>query len=87
MRGAPSLIVVLREVNLEAPRKRRKVEADVKISEADWEWFEKDVNEFDLQHAQGKGKFTFDFVEGPLVNALRTGDWYVAVELCLVSFS
>jgi len=87
VRGAPSLIVVLREVNLEAPRKRRKVEADVKISEADWEWFEKDVNEFDLQHAQGKGKFTFDFVEGPLVNALRTGDWYVAVELCLVSFS
>ncbi|KAG1748578.1 midasin [Suillus lakei] len=58
----------------DAPRKRRKVEAEMKVSEADWERFEKDVDEFDLQHAQGKGKFTFDFVEGPLVKALRAGD-------------
>jgi midasin (ATPase involved in ribosome maturation) len=26
---------------------------------------------------QGKGKFAFGFVEGPLVKALRSGDWYV----------
>lgn len=58
----------------------------MKVSEADWERFEKDVDEFDLQHAQGKGKFTFDFVEGPLVKALRAGDWYVAVKLHTVTF-
>lgn len=55
----------------------------MKISEADWERFEKDVDEFDMQHAQGNSKFTFDFVEGPLVKALRAGDWYVVFELCV----
>ncbi|KAG2364226.1 hypothetical protein BDR07DRAFT_1608254 [Suillus spraguei] len=69
----------------DAPRKRRKVEAEMKVSEVDWERFEKDVDEFDLQHAQGKGKFTFDFVEGPLVKALRTGDWILLDEINLAS--
>jgi midasin len=76
-KNAPFLTAIFRETNVDVPRKRRKVEAELKISEADWERFEKDVDEFDLQHAQGKGKFTFDFVEGPLVRALRAGDWYV----------
>ena len=35
----------------------------------------KDVEDFDIQHVQGKGKFTFAFVEGPLIKALRNGDW------------
>ncbi|KAG1742325.1 P-loop containing nucleoside triphosphate hydrolase protein [Suillus paluster] len=69
----------------DAPRKRRKVEAELRVSEADWERFEKDVEEFDLQHAQGKGKFTFDFVEGPLVKALRAGDWILLDEINLAS--
>jgi midasin len=79
------LIPLLRENDPDAPRKRRKVEAEMKVSGADWERFPKDVDEFDLQHAQGKGKFTFDFVEGLLVKALRAGDWYVAVELHTVT--
>ncbi|KAG1882661.1 hypothetical protein F4604DRAFT_1986326 [Suillus subluteus] len=69
----------------DAPRKRRKLEAEMKVSEADWERFEKDVDEFDLQHAQGKGKFTFDFMEGPLVKALRAGDWILLDEINLAS--
>ncbi|KAG1843016.1 P-loop containing nucleoside triphosphate hydrolase protein [Suillus subalutaceus] len=69
----------------DAPRKRRKLEAEMKVSESDWERFEKDVDEFDLQHAQGKGKFTFDFVEGPLVKALRAGDWILLDEINLAS--
>lgn len=43
----------------------------------EWARFERDIDEFDIQHAQGQGKFAFDFVEGPLVKALRSGDWCV----------
>ncbi|XP_006462604.1 hypothetical protein AGABI2DRAFT_186491 [Agaricus bisporus var. bisporus H97] len=57
----------------EAPRKRRKFNAVESI--AVWDAFLKDVDEFDIQHVQGKGKFAFGFVEGPLVKALRSGDW------------
>jgi len=45
-------------------------------SGADWDEFEQELRTFDIQHIQGKGKFAFAFVEGPLVNALRSGDWY-----------
>ena len=49
------------------------------MSEADWDEFEQELRAFDIQHVQGKGKFAFAFVEGPLVKALRSGDWYVLV--------
>jgi len=61
---------------VETPRKRRKVdESGLSVSEASWAEFVRDVEEFEVQHVQGKGKFAFGFVEGPLVKALRTGDW------------
>ena len=67
-----------RNVAAENPRKRRKVEeGGLRISEADWAFFVRDVQEFEVQHVQGKGKFAFGFVEGPLVKALRSGDWLV----------
>lgn len=63
----------------DTPRKRRKVDlAELNVSEASWNTFERDVGEFEVQHVQGKGKFAFGFVEGPLVKALRTGDWCVS---------
>jgi hypothetical protein len=62
----------------ETPRKRRRLETSLNISAANWNAFEQDVDDFNIQHAQGKGKFAFGFVEGPLVKALRSGDWYVA---------
>lgn len=52
-------------------------EVNETVSEADWDEFEQELRTFDIQHVQGKGKFAFTFVEGPLVKALRSGDWYV----------
>jgi hypothetical protein len=75
-----SLIKVYREdpsANADTPRKRRKVEHALNVSEASWVAFERDVGEFEVQHVQAQGKFAFGFVEGPLVKALRSGDWYV----------
>ena len=40
-----------------------------------WDVFEQSVKTFEVQHVQGKSKFAFAFVEGPLVKALRNGDW------------
>ena len=58
------------------PRKRRKVEGSgLNVSMEGWEAFERDVQTFEVQHVQGKSKFAFAFVEGPLVKALRNGDW------------
>ncbi|CDO69902.1 hypothetical protein BN946_scf184884.g61 [Trametes cinnabarina] len=68
------------------PRKRRKVEsAGLKISMDAWDAFERDVQAFEVQHVQGKSKFAFAFVEGPLVKALRNGDWILLDELNLAT--
>ncbi|KAG6329770.1 hypothetical protein ID866_9320, partial [Astraeus odoratus] len=70
----------------DGPRKRRKVDGiSLQESQSAWERFERDVDEFDMQHAQGQGKFAFDFVEGPLVKALRSGDWVLLDEINLAS--
>ena len=62
----------------QGPRKRQRVDEAIEgVSEADWDEFEQELRAFDVQHIQGKGKFAFAFVEGPLVKALRLGDWYV----------
>ena len=67
-----------RQLDDEAPRKRRKTEpSESKSSEEAWSAFLADVENFEVQHVHGKGKFAFGFVEGPLVKALRSGDWYV----------
>ncbi|KAJ7132921.1 midasin nuclear AAA ATPase [Mycena filopes] len=68
--------------NGETPRKRRKV-ANVSVDE--WDAFERDVGEFEVQHVRAKGKFAFGFVEGPLVKALRSGDWVLLDEINLAS--
>lgn len=57
----------------DAPRKRRKVDSTGSI--ASWDAFLKGVDEFEVQHVHGKGKFAFGFVEGPLVKAIRSGSW------------
>lgn len=64
----------------QGPRKRKRVEeANENVSEADWDEFEQELRIFDIQHVQGKGKFAFAFVEGLLVKALRSGDWYAFI--------
>ncbi|KAF8843352.1 P-loop containing nucleoside triphosphate hydrolase protein [Paxillus ammoniavirescens] len=73
-------------VEVEGPRKRRKLnQLSLQQSEEAWDKFQRDVDEFDMQHAQGQGKFAFDFVEGPLVKALRSGDWILLDEINLAS--
>ncbi|KAJ6530392.1 midasin nuclear AAA ATPase [Mycena vulgaris] len=72
-------------VNADTPRKRRKVDHALNVSEANWSAFEQDVSEFEVQHVHAKGKFAFGFVEGPLVNALRSGDWVLLDEINLAS--
>ncbi|KAI0304300.1 P-loop containing nucleoside triphosphate hydrolase protein [Multifurca ochricompacta] len=63
----------------EAPRKRRKTgTAYFQSSERNWSAFEREVLQFEAQYVTKKGKFTFSFMEGPLVKALRSGDWYAA---------
>ncbi|KAF7364926.1 Midasin [Mycena venus] len=71
--------------NGDTPRKRRKVDHALNVSEASWAAFEKDIGEFEVQHVQAKGKFAFGFVEGPLVKALRSGDWVLLDEINLAS--
>ncbi|KAH9480590.1 Midasin [Psilocybe cubensis] len=70
----------------DAPRKRRKTHAyEPKSSEYAWSTFLHDVEEFEVQHVHGKGKFAFGFVEGPLIKALRSGDWVLLDEVNLAS--
>jgi midasin len=65
------------------PRKRRKTEhMESKASQSAWAALLQEVEEFEVQHVHGKGKFAFGFVEGPLVKALRSGDWFVATLFC-----
>ncbi|KAI9508874.1 midasin nuclear AAA ATPase [Russula earlei] len=59
-----------------APRKRRRTEeAHFQESERNWSAFERDVQQFEAQYITKKGQFALGFVEGPLVRALRSGDW------------
>jgi midasin len=63
----------------ETPRKRRRTEeSHLHESERNWLTFEQEVLQFEAQYITKKGKFAFGFVEGPIVRALRSGDWYVA---------
>ncbi|KAJ7600863.1 midasin nuclear AAA ATPase [Mycena floridula] len=68
-----------------SPRKRRKLDGALKASDASWTSFERSVDEFETQHVLGKNKFAFDFVEGSLVKALRSGDWVLLDEVNLAS--
>ncbi|KAK0464246.1 midasin nuclear AAA ATPase [Desarmillaria tabescens] len=74
------------ELDSQTPRKRRKVDSSsLSASEANWNAFESDVVKFEVHHVQGKSKFAFGFVEGPLVKALRNGDWVLLDEVNLAS--
>lgn len=61
------------------PRKRRRTEeSHFHESERSWSAFEQEVLQFEAQYIAKSGKFAFGFVEGPLIRALKSGDWYVA---------
>ncbi|GAA6044164.1 hypothetical protein JCM8097_003730 [Rhodosporidiobolus ruineniae] len=73
----------------QAQRKRRKLDnAKVALAEK-WKDFMTVVGDFEHRHVQsagkGKAKFIFSFVEGPLAQAIRNGDWVLLDEVNLAS--
>ncbi|OCB87744.1 P-loop containing nucleoside triphosphate hydrolase protein [Sanghuangporus baumii] len=69
-----------------APRKRRKLQSEkFKSTVTDWTTFLRDVREFEVQNILDKNKFSFHFVEGPLVKAVRSGSWVLLDEVNLAS--
>ncbi|KZV82948.1 hypothetical protein EXIGLDRAFT_754664 [Exidia glandulosa HHB12029] len=69
----------------DAPRKRRKLNEEAQVSMEEWDAFERQVASFEVQHVLAKGKLAFAFVEGPLLKALRSGDWVLLDEVNLAT--
>ncbi|EJD43593.1 P-loop containing nucleoside triphosphate hydrolase protein [Auricularia subglabra TFB-10046 SS5] len=69
----------------DAPRKRRKLNDDAHVSLEEWDAFEQSVATFEVQHVLGKSKLAFSFVDGPLLRALRSGDWILLDEINLAT--
>ncbi|KAN0063854.1 AAA ATPase midasin [Thecaphora frezii] len=53
--------------------------------DAEWRRFDEKAREFGLQHGSKKRNLVFSFVEGPLVRALRQGDWVLLDEVNLAA--
>ncbi|KAH7103718.1 P-loop containing nucleoside triphosphate hydrolase protein [Auriculariales sp. MPI-PUGE-AT-0066] len=69
----------------ELSSKRRKLNDQPQATLSEWEQFERDVSAFNVQHVLGKSKLAFAFVEGPLLKALRSGDWILLDEINLAT--
>ncbi|KAK9894542.1 P-loop containing nucleoside triphosphate hydrolase protein [Cystobasidium minutum MCA 4210] len=70
----------------EGPRKKRKLHSQNLLSS--WQVFLQDVKHFEdvaTDSATKASKFKFAFVEGPLVRALRNGDWVLLDEINLAT--
>ncbi|KZO97025.1 P-loop containing nucleoside triphosphate hydrolase protein [Calocera viscosa TUFC12733] len=71
------------------PKKRRKVDttpsAGMPSKIASWTDFLAAVAAFEIQHLDSNARFVFAFVEGPLVTALRKGEWILLDEINLAS--
>lgn len=70
-------------------KKRRKLNNKVELAN-DWNLFEKDVLEFQVQFEKNslnstKDSLQFDFIEGSLVRAIKNGDWVLLDEINLAS--
>ena len=68
-----------------SPRKRRKVNSKVTRAGLQWQSLVDEIAEFDLHHVKMKSKLVFSFVEGPLVKALKDGEWLLLDEVNLAS--
>ncbi|POY75159.1 hypothetical protein BMF94_1791 [Rhodotorula taiwanensis] len=74
----------------QAQRKRRKVDGMKAQLAERWKDFMSAVGDFEHSHVlsaggKGKAKFVFSFVEGPLAQAIRNGDWVLLDEVNLAS--
>lgn len=64
-----------------SPRKRRKPNMRAAKAAIQWQALLVEVSEFDLHHVKMNSKLVFSFVEGPLVKAMKSGEWYVKKSL------
>jgi midasin len=67
------------------PRKRRKVVNKAARAAVLWQALLVDIADFDLHHVKMKSKLVFSFVEGPLVKALKNGEWILLDEVNLAT--
>lgn len=82
---------------VQAPRKKRRTDkgtaegspsedADAEAAlDAAWTSLEARARDFEIQHGSKKCNFVFSFIEGPLVKALRRGDWVLLDEVNLAA--
>ena len=62
-----------------APRKRRKLQDNEKrASQDEWSSLKENARLFGVQHVLNNGKFAFQYLEGPVVKAIREGSWYIS---------
>lgn len=73
------------EVQATDPRKRRKVVNKAARAAVLWQALLVDIADFDLHHVKMKSKLVFSFVEGPLVKALKNGEWILLDEVNLAT--
>ncbi|EZF28103.1 hypothetical protein H101_08215, partial [Trichophyton interdigitale H6] len=70
----------------EQPTKKRKLDSPKYSSLlAKWSSFTSDFREFEARVLQGDAKFSFAFVQGKIVKALRNGEWVLLDEINLAS--
>ncbi|EZF71748.1 hypothetical protein H105_06009 [Trichophyton soudanense CBS 452.61] len=70
----------------EQPAKKRKLDSPKYSSLlAKWSSFTSDFREFEARVLQGDAKFSFAFVQGKIVKALRNGEWVLLDEINLAS--
>ncbi|WVW78385.1 hypothetical protein I302_100339 [Kwoniella bestiolae CBS 10118] len=67
-----------------APPKRRKITKATKVA-VQWQSLLVDISDFDLHHVKMNSKLVFSFVEGPLVKAMKSGEWILLDEVNLAS--
>ncbi|PLB47863.1 AAA ATPase [Aspergillus steynii IBT 23096] len=68
------------------PAKKRKLDSPkYQQLRQRWERFAAQLNDFEAQVSQGDAKFTFAFVQGKIVRALRNGEWVLLDEVNLAS--
>ncbi|AMD18950.1 HBR049Cp [Eremothecium sinecaudum] len=66
-------------------KKRRLNSCEKQALLEKWAQFELNVKQFELQALSMENSFVFDFVEGSLVKAIRSGDWLLLDEVNLAS--
>ncbi|WWD07578.1 hypothetical protein V865_005679 [Kwoniella europaea PYCC6329] len=66
------------------PPKRRKITKATKVA-VQWQSLLVDISDFDLHHVKMNSKLVFSFVEGPLVKAMKSGEWILLDEVNLAS--